>query len=100
MVNRHLARGTCVRFVSLLHFLLEYPLLYKLICLMSFQREGDRMGVVRRLQGHALPVMVLIFTLAISLLAAGLPANAATEPSFIDPTAILANRANVKFGSL
>lgn len=58
------------------------------------------MGIVRRVRVHAVPTAVLIVTLIVSLVAVGLPANAATEPSFVDPTATFTNRTNVKLGGL
>jgi carbonic anhydrase/acetyltransferase-like protein (isoleucine patch superfamily) len=58
------------------------------------------MHVVRRHWGHTTLTIVMAGTLIVSLLAVGLSANAAAEPSFVDPTAILTNRTNIRPGSL
>ncbi len=55
---------------------------------------------VRRFGVHAVPVGLLVVAMALSLVALGVPANAATEPSFVDPTATLTNKGNITFGSL
>lgn len=57
------------------------------------------MGALGRMKGHAVPAVMVIGSLLVSVGLIG-PVGAVAEPSFVDATARITNRQNVRLGSL